>query len=249
MRRDSKINVLVMHKEPVVASGLAAILGAEPDIFVLENNEFSTTNFGTVSDVLVTDYDTGIKLAEKYRGHTRIPESAPRIMIVTSINREWEIHSALNFGVHGYVLQCCSKEELILASRTLFRRNNYVCQAVAQDVLSGLSRVSLTPRETDVLGLLVKGACNRSIATRLGITIHTTKAHVRSILEKLCADSRTEAAAIATRRGLVCDRLSNNDSIVTKSQILRSPENRRPHLRQETIRAVGVLGVGAACIE
>jgi len=62
---------------------------------------------------------------------------------------------------------------------------------------------ALTPRELDVLAAIADGASNKMIARRLGISFHTVKFHVASILEKLDADSRTEAVAEAARRGLV----------------------------------------------
>ena len=61
----------------------------------------------------------------------------------------------------------------------------------------------LTPRELEVLGAIADGASNKMIARRLGISFHTVKFHVASILEKLDAESRTEAVAEAARRGLV----------------------------------------------
>ena len=61
---------------------------------------------------------------------------------------------------------------------------------------------SLTPRELDVLGHLVRGESNRTIAAQLGISENTVKNHVRAILEKLQAKSRAEAAVIALTQGL-----------------------------------------------
>jgi two-component system NarL family response regulator len=205
MQFTKKTNVLVIHEDPILAMGLSAILGAESNINVSIKEDFSISGFicPPSTDVVIADYDTGVGLAALYRGQTHIPESAPRIMIVTSFDREWHVCSALNLGVHGYVLQCCRRDELLLAIRKLDNGANYVCQMMSQMAISSLSRESLTPREHGVLNLLANGACNRTIARALGITIHTTKAHVKSILEKLDAVSRTEAAVIAMKRGLV----------------------------------------------
>ena len=67
----------------------------------------------------------------------------------------------------------------------------------------GASRVSLTPREHEVLAAMADGASNKVIARRLGISLHTVKFHVAAILSKLDADSRTEAVARAAHLGLV----------------------------------------------
>ena len=61
----------------------------------------------------------------------------------------------------------------------------------------------LTPRELEVLALLAEGASNKSIARRLGISVHTAKFHVGSLLDKLDAVGRTDAVAHAARRGVI----------------------------------------------
>jgi DNA-binding CsgD family transcriptional regulator len=63
--------------------------------------------------------------------------------------------------------------------------------------------VELTPRELDVLGLMAEGASNKTIARQLGISVHTAKFHVGSILDKLDATGRTDAVAHAARRGVI----------------------------------------------
>ena len=63
--------------------------------------------------------------------------------------------------------------------------------------------IELTPRELDVLALLAEGASNKTIARQLGISVHTAKFHVGSILDKLDATGRTDAVAHAARRGVI----------------------------------------------
>jgi DNA-binding CsgD family transcriptional regulator len=72
----------------------------------------------------------------------------------------------------------------------------------AQAVL-GPDGVELTPRERDVLVLMAEGASNKAIARRLGISVHTAKFHVGSLLDKLDATGRTDAVAHAARRGVI----------------------------------------------
>ena len=210
-----KANVLVTHEDIIITTGISAMLNAEPGISALSSAE--TLSGGQVSDpkydIVVTDYNEGLALACRYRGQTKIPKAAPRILIVTTCDREREVHAALNVGVQGYLLQRCSREELLAAVDALYHGTTFISHAVLQNVVFGLSRESLTPREIGVLELVVKGARNRSIAAALGITINTTKAHVKSILEKLDAQSRTEAAAIATKRGLICASIITGTSL------------------------------------
>ncbi len=65
------------------------------------------------------------------------------------------------------------------------------------------SDVALTPREFDVLALIAEGASNKAIARRLGISVHTVKFHIASLLDKLDAEGRTEAVALAARMGAI----------------------------------------------
>jgi len=76
---------------------------------------------------------------------------------------------------------------------------------VAKDVRDGAEPgdIALTPRELDVLALMAEGASNKAIAKRLGISVHTAKFHVGSILDKLDATGRTDAVAHAARRGVI----------------------------------------------
>ena len=76
---------------------------------------------------------------------------------------------------------------------------------VSRDALAAAEPVDieLTPRERDVLALMAKGASNKSIARQLGISVHTAKFHVGSLLEKLDATGRTDAVAHAARRGVI----------------------------------------------
>jgi DNA-binding CsgD family transcriptional regulator len=67
----------------------------------------------------------------------------------------------------------------------------------------GDGEIELTPREAEVLALLAEGASNKTIAQRLGISVHTAKFHVSSLLDKLDAVGRTDAVAHAARRGVI----------------------------------------------
>jgi DNA-binding NarL/FixJ family response regulator len=93
--------------------------------------------------------------------------------------------------------------DLVAGIRALARGENYLCDAVAHQLSRIAPRDMLTSREDEVLRLLARGRSNKSIARELDIAVGTVKVHVKSILSKLDASSRTEAASIATERGLV----------------------------------------------
>ncbi|KPC54467.1 response regulator transcription factor [Amantichitinum ursilacus] len=204
MSKEMHTRVLVAHRNPVIGAGVSALLAEEPGLLLTRTDasQIGQTSFSNV-DVLVGDYDTIIAFMTRLRGQSDYPASAPRLMIVTAQEREWEVRQALDLGVHAYVLTDCQRHELVSGVLALQRGNRYVCDSVSQRLVDSLSRVSLTRRELDVLGVMAQGACNKAIATMLGISVGTAKSHVAAILGKLQATTRTEAAAIAQARGLL----------------------------------------------
>lgn len=191
-------SVHIIHTDPVMTAGLQAILAARPELRV--STHLSQPEARQVARVLVADYDTGLALA-------RQPEHAglrrPGILIVTQLDKEWEVRIAMDAGVHGYVLQSCSQEELLKAVASLAQGQRYLSESVTRSVADSLSRENLTGRETDVLHLLAEGCCNKSIARKLGIGVGTVKTHVKGVMSKLDATARTHAVVVATQRGLI----------------------------------------------
>lgn len=202
MRTADETRVLVVHEDPVVAAGIAAILGDCAGLAVTVGRAREAA--GEEAEILVADYQSGMDYlaAAKSRPGGRRPPSA-RVMLVTPIDREWEVRCAVNAGVHGYVLQGCPIEELVEGVMALRIGQRYLSQVVARRVADSLTREQLTARETQVLGLLTAGSCNKSIARELGIAVGTVKMHVKGILKKLEATTRTHAVILAAERGLV----------------------------------------------
>lgn len=190
--------VHIIHTDPVMTAGLHAILADRHEWRV--STHLSQPEARQVARVLVADYDTGLALA-------RQPEHAglrrPSVLIVTQLDKEWEVRLAMDAGVHGYVLQSCSQDELLKAVASLAQGQRYLSESVTRSVADSLSRETLTGRETDVLQLLAEGCCNKSIARKLGIGVGTVKTHVKGVMSKLDATARTHAVVVATQRGLI----------------------------------------------
>jgi DNA-binding NarL/FixJ family response regulator len=196
------VSVLVMHAEPLIAVGLAAALRQCPG-FSVQIHAGDAAPAEAV-DVIVADYQDGVQLASA--PGKRAPNlKAARVLVMTTHDREHEVRLALEAGVHGYLLLGCPIQELIAGVNALGRGSRYLCLAVAQRMAESLTREALTPREADVLRLLVRGQCNKSIAKQLDIAVGTVKAHVKAIMGKLDASSRTQAASVAAQRGLIDD--------------------------------------------
>jgi DNA-binding NarL/FixJ family response regulator len=192
----SPLKVLVRHAEPLLSAGLVAALQLQRDFQV---TTFDPARPGAPADVVITDYPQGISLAAASR---HVPGAA-KVLVITPQGREHEVRLALESGVHGYLLLGCPVDELAAGVRMLGQGRRYLGMEIAQRMADSLTREALTARETEVLRLLARGLCNKSIATRLSIGVGTVKAHVRGIMGKLEASSRTQVVSIAAQRGLV----------------------------------------------
>lgn len=191
------ITVRVSHADAIVNAGLAALLAGCTDITLRHAND-PVGDHG--ADVIITDHKTGLALMQQ----TSQPGVAPaRVLIVTQLDREWEVRTAMVAGVHGYLLQNSPAEQLQTAVRMLGRGSRYLSAELSRCVADSFTRTGLTSRETDVLQLLAQGQCNKSIARELGIGVGTVKTHVKGLFDKLGATARTHAVVLATRRGLV----------------------------------------------
>lgn len=198
------IAVAVAHRDPLVQAGLRATLMSEND-FAVSILPTDGPALRVQADVVVADYDTALEWFS-----TPSASSAPygssarvaKVMVVSHRDRETEIRTALDLGVRGYLLLGCAVEEMVMGVRALSRGQLHLDRSAALRVAESLGRQVLTTRENDVLEGIVEGKVNKTIGNELGITVGTVKAHVKAILAKLGARTRTEAAAIARRRGL-----------------------------------------------
>lgn len=207
----AQIAVAVWHKDPLVRAGLTSILATEKDfdVSVVDHGVqalwvVATRQCASTADVVVADYDTALAFFEgDRRGAGERTTHRPRVMVISHRDGEFEIRHALNRGVNGYLLLNCGLDDMIRGVRALHRGQRHLDHTAAQRVLESLHHESLTAREDDVLRLIAEGHLNKTIAGKLNISLGTVKAHVKAILSKLGARTRTEAAAVAQRRGLL----------------------------------------------
>ena len=201
------ITVAVAYKAPLIRAGLTSILNSECDFDVsvvdaAQAGSLEVQGGVPAADVLVADYETALAIVNHRPRAMRPRTRVTKVMVISHRDRELEIRHALDRGVDGYVLLGCHVDEMIDGVRALHRGQRHLGQSAAQRVVESLSHEVLTARESDVLRLVATGRVNKTIASELNIAIGTVKAHVKSILAKLGAKTRTEAAAIAQQRGL-----------------------------------------------
>jgi two-component system NarL family response regulator len=202
VQQGEQVRVVIAHADPIVSAGLAALLGAHGDMQITVTHSEAASHAG--ADVVVLDHRNGLEHMRR-AANAHHGEQQARVLIVTQLEREWEVRTAMMAGVHGYLLQNSDPEQLLTAVRTLSRGMRYLSAELSRCVADSFTRIGLTSRETDVLQLLAQGQCNKSIARELGIGVGTVKTHVKGLFDKLGATARTHAVVLATRRGLVGD--------------------------------------------
>ncbi len=136
-----------------------------------------------------------------------------RVVILTHSDAETRICRALEQGARGYLLLGCSLQDLFDGLRVVHLGGTALSPQVAGRVGEWMKQKALTRREGDILGQMMLGRSNKRIAMELSVAIGTVKTHVKSILDKLHATSRTEAVAIAQRRGIIQDEREYSPSV------------------------------------
>lgn len=209
---DTTIRVVIVDDHAVVRSGLAAFLLAFDDMELV--GEAST---GTEAVARCVQQQPDVVLMDLVMPEmdgaaaTRaIREECPHthIVVLTSFQEDDLVQSALAAGAIGYLLKNASADELAAAIRAAHAGRPTLAPEAAEALIHATSHPppphdELTPRERDVLRLMVQGLNNADIAQRLVVSRSTVKFHVSSILSKLQATSRTEAVARAVQFRLV----------------------------------------------
>lgn len=184
------IKVLVEHEDTLLQAGLATLLARVDELELAH---------GAGADVVVTDYLSALRRLRQAGD----PDASPRIVVLTRRDSELDIRCALSQGVDGYMIVGCSVDAIVDAVRAVHQGLRHLDPVATHRVAESMFHEPLTGREKQVLQLVATGCANKVIAARLQIGVGTVKTHMRSVLDKLDAASRTEAAAVAHRRGLL----------------------------------------------
>src|SRR4030088_3343993 len=202
------IRVIIADDHPAIREGLAAVFRSQNDIKIVaeasDGKEACELYDQHSPDVLLLDLrmpkKDGLQVVAELLARK---VSKPRIIVMTAYETEEDIRQALKAGAKGFLVKAVQPQQIREAVRTVARGESFLPPEIGFKLAESMSHPELSNRETQVLQYLACGRSNKEIGRILYICEGTVKHHVKSILRKLDAIGRSEAMAIANRRGLI----------------------------------------------
>lgn len=207
------IRVLIVDDHPIVREGVTAVLERERDIDVVGAADTIENGLRAAAklrpDIVLLD----LKLpdTDKADGVASFAGEGRGIVVFTAHDTDDDVFRAIRGGARGYLLKGSPAAEIAHAIRQVHAGESYLSPRIAAKLVKGVAQPRgrsglLSPRERGVLRLVAAGLSNRQIASTLSISERTVKFHVTAIFNKLGADNRAQAVAIAAERGLLSNR-------------------------------------------
>jgi DNA-binding NarL/FixJ family response regulator len=208
------MRVLIVDDHPVTRDGLKTAFGESEEIDVVGEAGSGEEAVRAVEehkpDIVFMDVRmpgmNGIQATRLIR--ERHPET--RVILFTIDESRASLSEAIQAGVSGYLLKDAGVEELISAAHNAMQGKAVIHPSLTQAFIEEVQLVDkrpgaapLSPREVEILQKIAYGATTKEVADQLGISFHTVKTHLERIFEKLGANDRAQAVAIAIRQGLV----------------------------------------------
>lgn len=205
--KNSKVRVLIADDHSVVRMGLASLLGTAKNVEIAGeavNGEDAVRKAQKLRpDIVIMDLvmpkKDGVAATEEIL--SAAPET--KVLILTTFGTSDDIARALKVGAIGAVMKSATNRELLAAVQSVAQGKRFVSAEVEGILANDPPIPELSQRQREILESISRGLTNKEIATALDISLESVKSHVKVILEKLEASSRTEAAAIAQRKNLL----------------------------------------------
>ncbi|MGA9058813.1 MAG: response regulator transcription factor [Terriglobia bacterium] len=206
MNPEQRTRILVVDDHPLLRLGVAAIIDAQSDMRVIAqagSGEEAVRLFRKHRpDITMMDLRLpGMSGLEALRA-IRQEDPHAKCLVLTTYEGDEDIHQALAAGALGYIIKGMSHETLVDALRRVRSGSLFLPPPVMRSLADRTPNLDLSPREREVLSLMVRGESNKEIANELGITEATVKCHVSVILQRLGVNDRTQAVIAALQRGL-----------------------------------------------
>jgi NarL family two-component system response regulator LiaR len=212
MIENDPIRIMIVDDHAVVRSGLAAFLLAFDDLELVAEagSGQEAVNHCRQQAIDVVLMDLVMPEMDGAAATRAIREYCPQTQVIalTSFREEDLVQNALKAGAISYLLKNVSADELAKAIRAAHAGRPTLAPEATEALIKATTRppepeYDLTPRESEVLALMVQGLTNPEIADELVVSRSTVKFHVSSILSKLGVGSRTEAVALAVQKDLI----------------------------------------------
>ena len=203
----SPIRIFAVDDHPLLREGIAALVNSQQDMKLIAeaaNGREAVEQFRkhrpdvTLMDLQMPELD-GIDTMIAIR--CEFPQA--RIVVLTTYEGDADVLRALKAGARGYLLKNLLRKELLETIRVVHAGQKRIPPEVAAQLADHAAADELTAREIDVLRLIASGNANKTIGARLSISEETVKGHVKSVLSKLDANSRTHAVTISLKRGII----------------------------------------------
>jgi DNA-binding NarL/FixJ family response regulator len=203
----NSIRILIAEDHTVVRDGLVAIVRQEKDMEVVAETGDGRQAVElwkrqrpdvTLMDLRMPSLD-GVNAIYEIRA----AEPNARIIVLTTFDGDEDIYRGMRAGAKSYLLKDVRRDELFQCIREVHAGRTFMPSVIACKLAERINAEVLTPRELEVLRLVAEGKPNKLIGADLAITEVTVKSHVQSVFRKLNVLSRTEAIAVANRRGLL----------------------------------------------
>jgi len=204
---ETLIRVLLIDDHPMMRAGLAATIGLEPDMTIIGSAPNGKEGLELYRqhgpDVTLMDLKmpemSGLLAIRAIRNE--FPSA--KIIVLSTYQGDEDIYRALEAGAITYLLKDTLADDLVRVIREVAAGERPIPAEVAKRLTGRMLQPSLTPRELEVLQLMARGKRNKEIAADLAISEETAQGHVKNVLSKFAVHDRTEAVAVAIRRGIV----------------------------------------------